>query len=95
MSAESVKADEKDITASYDSEYMISEYLETMNYYEKLETQTATMVIIYNSDGNITRQVQITEDIEISTPAILKPVINNSDFLTCINGVSYYICNKN
>ena len=95
MSAENVKADEKDTKSSYDYEFMISEYLETLNYYEKLETQTMNKVIIYNSDGNVTRQIEITEDIEISTPAILKPIINTSDFLTCINGVSYYICNKN
>ena len=95
MSAENVKADEKDTKSSYDYEFMISEYLETLNYYEKLETQTVNKVIIYNSDGNVTRQIEITEDIEISTPAILKPIINTSDFLTCINGVSYYICNKN
>ena len=95
LSAENVKADEKDMTSSYDYEFMISDYLETMNYYEKLESQTVNMVIIYNSDGNVTRQIEITEDIEISTPAILKPIINSSEFITCINGVSYYICNKN
>jgi len=95
MSAETVKADEKESNSSNDYEFIISDYLETENYYEKLEDQTANTVIIYDSNGNVTRQIELTEDIKISTPAILKPIICTSDFLTCINGVSYYTCNKN
>ncbi len=95
MSAEKVRADEKETEASNDFNYLVSEFLEAEDYYKNLECQTINTVIIYDNDGNVTRQIQLYEDIEHNTPAILKPLISTSDFLTSINGVSYYICNKN
>jgi hypothetical protein len=95
MSAETVKANEKETELSNDFHFLVSEYLETENYYENLESRTINTVIIYDTEGNVTRQIQLHEDIGFSTPAILKPLISTSDFLTSINGVSYYICNKN
>jgi len=95
MPAETIKADEKETQSSNDFNFIVSEYLETEDYYENLENQTINKVIIYDADGNVTRQIELNEDIELSTPAILKPLICTSDFLTRINGVSYYLCNKN
>jgi hypothetical protein len=95
MSAETVKADDKGIGSSNDFNFTVSEYLEIENYYEDLESQTVSKVVIYDSEGNVTRQIEVNEDIALSTPAILKPLICTSDFLTKINGVSYYICEKN
>jgi hypothetical protein len=95
MSAETINADEKETGSSNDFNFIDSEYLEAEEYYENLENQTVDKVIIYDTDGNVTRQIQLTEDIELSTPAILKPLICTSDFLTRINGVSYYMFNKN
>jgi hypothetical protein len=95
MSAESVNADEKETELSNDLNFLVGEYFETEDYYENLESQTINTVIIYDCEGNVTRQIQLYEDIALSTPAILKPLISTSDFLTRINGVSYYICYKN
>ncbi len=95
MSAETVNADEKETEWSNDFYSLVGEYLETEDYYENLESQTINTVIIYDTEGNVTRQIQLYEDIALSTPAILKPLISTSDFLTRINGISYYICNKN
>ena len=95
MSAEVVKADDKNLESSNDFSFEVSEYLEIESYYEDLESQEVSKVIIYDAEGNVTRQVELNEDIAFDTPAILKPLICTSDFLTKINGVSYYICNKN
>ena len=95
LSAETANADEKETELSNDFNFLVGEYLETEDYYENLENQTINTVIIYDTEGNVTRQIQLNEDIALSTPAILKPLISTSDFLTRINGVSYYICHKN
>ena len=95
MSAETANADEKETELSNDFNFLVGEYLETEDYYENLENQTINTVIIYDTEGNVTRQIQLNEDIALSTPAILKPLISTSDFLTRINGFYYYICHKN
>ena len=95
MPAETLNADEKETESLRDFNFIVSEYLETEDYYENLENQTINKVIIFDADGNVTRQIEVYEDIELSTPAILKPLICTSEFLTRINGVSYYLCNKN
>jgi hypothetical protein len=94
MSAETAKAEEKETESFNDYNFIVSDYLETENYYENLENQTTSKVIIFDTEGNVTRQIEMKEDIALSTPAILKPLICTSDFLTRINGVSYYICHK-
>ena len=71
MPAETIKADEKETQSSNDFNFIVSEYLETEDYYENLENQTINKVIIYDADGNVTRQIELNEDIELSTPAIL------------------------
>jgi len=95
MSAERVQADDKGTELSNDFSFIIDEYLEIEDYYKNLEKQIINKVIIYDADGSVTRQIEVTEDIDLFTPAILKPLICTSDFLTSINGVSYYLCNKN
>lgn len=77
---------------------VIEEYEIIINNYSEIEKNigfpSVKQVIIYDSKGNITRQIDIKEDLELTIPAILKPVICNAEFLTKIDGVYYYMCNK-
>ena len=89
-----LSADDKGPLTAEDYEIMINNYIETSEIIEYTEFATTSQVIIYDSMGNITRQIDINEDLEFTTPAILKPVICNAEFLTKIDGNYYYMCNK-
>ena len=76
-------------------EIMISEYLAFEENAQQMENPPINQVVIVDSNGHITRQTDIKGDIEISTPDMLKPLINKAVFLTKINGVYYYLFDKN
>jgi hypothetical protein len=84
--------DEQGAGSTDEYEVMIHEYLESEKDTHEIEMAPGSQVIIFDLDGNVTRQVNIDEDIELSVPSILKPVIHKAEFLTRINGIYYYIC---
>jgi len=89
-----VLGNDKGSNSAKDYEVIIKDYLEKEKNMESLVFPPLNQIVIYDSAGNITRQIEIEEAIDLATPAILKPVINKAEFLTEINGVYYYICDK-
>jgi hypothetical protein len=76
-------------------EVLISEYLSFDENTQRMENPSINQVVIADSNGNIYRQAEIKGDIELSTPDLLKPLINKAVFLTKINGFYYYLIDKN
>ena len=95
VSALMVRAEEKDTLASVKYDFDISEYFELIHEQTWIETPETKSVIIYDVHGKVRRQMELSEDIETSTPAIIRPVFDKSHFLTQINGVSYYLFDAN
>jgi hypothetical protein len=89
-----LSADDKGLNSIEEYEIVLNNYLEIEKDIGSFDFLTVKQVVIYDCKGNITRQIDIKEDIEVTTPAILKPMICNSEFLTKIDGVYYYMCNK-
>jgi len=89
-----VDADDKGSHSTAEYEIIINNYYEIDKSVEKIAIPSMNQVVIYDSQGNITRRIEIDSELEISTPAILKPIIYNAEFLTKINGVYYYIYDK-
>jgi hypothetical protein len=87
-------ADEIEVPSSETYEIMINNYNEMNDKIEDMGSVSLKQVVLYDSKGNITRQIDVKDDPEITTPRILKPLICNAEFLTTIDGVYYYICDK-
>jgi hypothetical protein len=76
-------------------EVLIREYQASEENSPVIEVPSVNQVVIYDAKGHITRQADIKGEVELSTPAILKPVINKAVFLTKISGIYYYLYDKN
>ena len=91
LPAGQVYGDDKGTESINKYEVLIREYLALEENPEVVEFPSVNQVVIYDAKGHITRQADISGEVELSIPAILKPVINKAVFLTKINGVYYYL----
>jgi hypothetical protein len=74
---------------------MIRDYIESEKDILKIDIHSEHQVIIYDLNGGIIRQIGLEGGSELFMPAILKPLIDRAEFLTLINGIYYYVCEKN
>ena len=93
LSGNPVSANDEGFDSTDEYEFVYNNLLEIEKNAISIGISTMKQVIIYDSKGNIMRQIEIKEDPEIMTPAILKPLICNAEFLTKIDGTYYYRCN--
>ena len=86
--------DDKDSASVEDFEIMIAEYLDSQKYLWINEAPSIHQIIIFDSKGNITRQMKVKGEPELSVPSILNPLIKKAVFLSYINGTYYYILDQ-
>jgi hypothetical protein len=95
FSTSQVYGDDKSTESIKKYDDLINEYYELVEDQENEEDLSTGKVIIYDINGQITRQANIKGEIVFSTPSILKPVINKAVFLTKINDTYYYLYDQN
>lgn len=86
--------DDKDSAFVNDYGVLLAEYLEWQENLEIIELRPVNQIIIFDSKGNITRQIEVEGEPELSVPSILRPLIIKAVFLTCINGTYYYLLDQ-
>lgn len=86
--------DDKDSSSVENYDVLIAEYLDSQDQIKIHEIRAANQIIIFDSKGNITRQMEVKGEPELSVPSILRPLIHKATFLSHINGTYYYLLDQ-
>lgn len=89
ITSQKVMAGENDILVGEFLYEIESEYFDLTNSLVPCDNK----IIIVDQNGNILREAQTDADCMEKMPEIFKPLIRNCQFLTEIDGSSYYIYN--